>query len=148
MIPDETTTKEVLIQNNTEALARPRQWLLAKLKDYEYCEDDIFAVRLAMEEAFFNAVKHGNKMDAQKQVKIEYILAPDRVEIIITDSGEGFDPDSLPDCRADENLYKIDGRGIFLIRAYMDSVEFNETANSIHMIRYRHEPKDKTSAIA
>ena len=53
------------------------------------------------------------------------------------DEGDGFDPNDVPDPRCGENLYKIDGRGLFLIRSYMDVVEFNEPGNQVHMVRYK-----------
>jgi serine/threonine-protein kinase RsbW len=75
-------------------------------------------------------------MVTDKKVKIDCFIGLDRVEISMTDTGSGFDPDSVPDCRVGENLYKTDGRGLLLMRSYMDLVEFNEVGNSVHMVRF------------
>ena len=110
---------------------------MPKLKAHDFGEDDIFAIHLALEEAFINAVNHGNKMDPEREVKIEYSVGADKVEISMTDEGRGFDPDVVPDPRYGENLYKIGGRGILLMRSYMDIVEFNKRGNRVRMVRYK-----------
>jgi serine/threonine-protein kinase RsbW len=110
---------------------------LDELQSRSFDQEDIFAVHLALEEAFVNAVKHGNRMDAAKKVRIDYCVAPDKVDISITDEGEGFDPARVPDPRCGENIYKTSGRGLLLIRSYMDVAEYNERGNSLHMVKYR-----------
>jgi len=67
-------------------------------------EQEIFSVRLALEEALVNAIKHGNQMDRGKQVQICYRFLADRLEVQITDEGPGFDPTDVPDPTAVENL--------------------------------------------
>ena len=124
-------------------MAKQWTWILPKLKAHNFSEDDIFAVHLAMEEAFINAVRHGNKMDPQKEVKIDYFVDEGRVEISMTDEGQGFDPDVVPDPRCGENLYKTGGRGLLLIRSYMDVVEFNNRGNCVHLVRYTERPRKK-----
>ncbi len=97
-------------------------------------------MHLALQEAFINAVRHGNQMDPDKEVKIEYLVDPEKFEISVTDEGEGFDPEAVPDPRCGENLYKPNGRGLLLMRAYMDAVEYNEKGNRVRMVRYRERP--------
>ncbi|MHC4645240.1 MAG: ATP-binding protein [Planctomycetota bacterium] len=111
--------------------------ILSELEGRDFEKEDVFAVRLALQEAFLNAMRHGNKMDVNKRVRIDYTVALDKVEVSLTDDGEGFDPEIVPDPRCGDNLYKTDGRGIFLIRSYMDAVRFNEQGNSVCMVRYR-----------
>ena len=111
--------------------------LLATVKTFNYTEEEIFAIHLATEEAFVNAVNHGNEGDQEKKIKFDYEITPDKVEISITDQGTGFEPDAIPDPRKEENLYKTGGRGVLLLRAYMDVVEYNENGNSVRMIKYR-----------
>ena len=94
-------------------------------------------MHLALEEAFINAIKHGNKMEPSKAVKIDYSIEPDKIEICMTDEGEGFDPEVIPDPRYGDNLYKPAGRGMLLMRSFMDVVEYNKQGNSVRMIRYR-----------
>jgi serine/threonine-protein kinase RsbW len=100
----------------------------------------MFAVHLAVEEAFLNAVKHGNKMDPDKKVQIDFLVDCDKVEVSVTDQGEGFKPEGVPDPRVGRNLYKPEGRGLLLINSYMDVVRFNDRGNSVRMIRYRERP--------
>jgi len=114
--------------------------ILSELQSNRFSQDDVFAVHLAIEEAFINAIKHGNKMDTAKKVKVEYLIAPGKVEISMTDQGEGFDPETVPDPRVGENLYKPEGRGLFLINSYMDVVTFNERGNQVRMVRFKEKP--------
>jgi len=108
-----------------------------------FSEEDIFAVHLSLEEAFINAVKHGNKMEPSKAVKIDYSIEPDKIEITMTDEGEGFDPEVIPDPRYGDNLYKPAGRGMLLMRSFMDVLEYNKKGNSLRMIRYREKRSPK-----
>jgi len=117
------------------------RWVLSKLKANGFSQEDIFAVHLALQEAFTNAITHGNKMSRDREVKIDYSVGPDKFEVSMTDEGEGFDPDAVPDPRYDENLFKPEGRGLLLMRSYMDVVEFNERGNSVYMARYREKPQ-------
>lgn len=127
----------MIVESRPRAMSRFCRWVLSKLKANKFTRDDIFAVHLAPEEAFLNAVKHGNGSDPSKEVKIDCSVGSDRVEISMADDGRGFDPDTVPDPRYGENLYKFEGRGLFLIRAYMHEVDFNEQGNRIRMIRYK-----------
>ena len=127
----------VVVESKLSAINKVCRWILAKLRANRFSQDDIFAVHLALQEAFINAVKHGNKMDPTKEVRIDYSVDLEKVEIFMTDEGEGFDPQAVPDPRLSENLYKPEGRGLLLMRAYMDVVEFNERGNCVHMVRYK-----------
>ena len=111
--------------------------VLSKLEAGSFSQEDIFAVHLALEEAFTNAIQHGNKMDTEKQVKIDFSVGLEKVEVCVTDEGDGFDPEAVPDPRYGENLYRPEGRGLLLMRSFMDLVEFNERGNSVYMVRYK-----------
>jgi DNA-binding response OmpR family regulator len=93
-------------------------------------------VYLTLNEALANAVRHGNKNDPEKQVRVEAELTADEVSILITDEGEGFDPGELPDPTAVENLLKTSGRGIFLMRCYMDEVEYLENGRTLRLKKF------------
>ncbi len=77
-------------------------------------------VGMAVHESLMNAVRHGNKHDTSKHVWLRFQLYPDRLEIHIRDQGSGFDLRRVPDPREAENLLKVSGRGIFLIRSFVD----------------------------
>ena len=72
-----------------------------------------------------NAIHHGNKSNPQKKVRVSFLVNNQRIELRIKDEGNGFDPAKLKDPLAPENLMNESGRGIFLIRALMDSLDFN-----------------------
>ena len=67
------------------------------LQQVQFNEHDIFAIKLALEEALVNAIKHGNQMDRTKKVQVTYHVHADRFEVQIVDEGPGFDPDEVPD---------------------------------------------------
>ena len=96
-------------------------------------ERDVFCVRLALEEALINAIKHGNQMDRTKTVRVFYRVLPDRFEVHVTDEGAGFDPADVPDPTAVENLERPCGRGLMLMRHYMSEVAFSGRGNCVVM---------------
>jgi serine/threonine-protein kinase RsbW len=83
-------------------------------------EETEFHVEMAVHEAVINAIYHGNKEDPRKKVHIKFLVTEEAIEIHVRDEGKGFDPSTLPDPLARENLLNISGRGIFLVRKFMD----------------------------
>jgi serine/threonine-protein kinase RsbW len=90
-------------------------------------EDGIHWVGVAVRESVINAIKHGNGNDADKRVHVEFTpledAVPPALAIRVRDEGTGFDPSTLPDPLAPENVLKASGRGIFLIRSFMDEMK-------------------------
>ena len=121
--------------NTLEQGYRVADALLEELQGQGYSEVAVFAVRLAIEEALNNAIRHGNAMDPGKTAELVYEVTDQQVDIRIRDEGPGFDFQDVPDPTLDENLDKPTGRGLMLIRAYMDTVEFNEKGNELHMVK-------------
>lgn len=89
-------------------------------------DDSLHRVGVAVRESVINAIKHGNGGDERKRVYVEFTPLQDEgppgLAIRVRDEGPGFDPATLPDCVAPENLLKCSGRGIFLIRSFMDEL--------------------------
>ncbi len=83
-------------------------------------EDDQHKIEMAVHESVINAIWHGNKNDPSKQVWLRFQIFDDRLEIRVRDQGSGFDPGKVLDPLAEENLLNVSGRGIFLIRTFMD----------------------------
>ena len=110
--------------------------LLEELRAKGYSEVAVFAVRLAVEEALNNAIRHGNAMDPAKTAELVYEVTDEQVEIRVIDEGPGFDYHKVPDPTLDENLDKPTGRGLMLMRAYMDEVTYNEKGNELHMVKF------------
>ena len=107
--------------------------LISRLRQDDWSEDDIFAVEMAGEEAITNAVHHGNRYDPTKKVRLRFQVAPDRVLMIVSDEGDGFDPKAVPDPCAEENLDRPNGRGVHLIRNFMTRICYNESGNQVTM---------------
>jgi serine/threonine-protein kinase RsbW len=105
------------------------------LLERQASDRDIFCIKLALEEALINAIKHGNQMDRAKTVRISYRFFSDRFECSISDEGGGFDPSEVPDPTAAENLERPCGRGLMLMRHYMNEVAYNDQGNSVSMSR-------------
>lgn len=80
---------------------------------------------LAVREAVMNAVLHGNKEATDKQVTVSYRVVDDRLEVHVCDQGSGFDPDALKNPVSSENLLEQGGRGVYLMRQFMDEVVFS-----------------------
>ena len=116
--------------------------VLTALRDNDFGDDMIFAVHLSLEEAFVNAIKHGNHGDPEKSISVDCLISPDKLDISIADEGYGFDPQGVPDPRCNGNLYKSCGRGLLLIQSYMDVVEYNSRGNCVHMVKYRTWPSE------
>ena len=93
-------------------------------------EDSIHWIGVAVRESVINAIIHGNRNDTGKRVHVEFtpLEAPQGVHIRVRDEGPGFDPENVPDPLAPENLLKGSGRGIFLIRSFMDEMVLQRAA--------------------
>lgn len=100
-------------------------------------ERDIFAIKLALEEALVNAIKHGNCLDPDKRVHVEYSVHDDKFEIRIRDEGTGFDPECVPDPTDPQYIERPCGRGLLLMRHYMSHVEYSDKGRTLHMWKLR-----------
>jgi serine/threonine-protein kinase RsbW len=108
-----------------------------QLKSKDFSEKEIFSIKLALEEALVNAIKHGNHFDRNKKVRVAYNVHSDRFDILISDEGDGFDPEDVPDPTAVENLERPCGRGLMLMRYYMHEVTFLSNGKTVSMTKFR-----------
>ena len=97
---------------------------------------------VALDEAFVNAVKHGNKFDVHKLVRITAEVSCKEARFTIEDEGEGFDVNSIPDPLDPENLFKTSGRGVLFIYNIMDEVKYNDRGNRLTMVKRSENPSD------
>ncbi len=111
--------------------------LLDEIGALAYSERDLFGIRLALEEALVNAIRHGHRNDTGKIVRVRYQLNAEQFLVEIEDEGPGFDPEGVADPLAPQNLERPGGRGVFLMRHYMTWVSFNERGNCVTMCRRR-----------
>ncbi len=146
MVSKGLVRKSVDLANESSILERLCQDLLKEAAGCGFDHEDIFSIHLALEEAFLNAVKHGNKMDPNKKIHVEYLIAPGKFDISIRDDGSGFNPAVVPDPREGQNLYKSSGRGLLLMQSYMDKVEYNKTGNCVHMVKFSRNTKSKAES--
>src|SRR5215831_897596 len=105
-------------------------------------EEEVMKIGMAVREAAVNAVLHGNAYDPGKKVIVNFERNTHDLVITIRDQGKGLDLSKIPDPLAPENLLKTSGRGIFLIRSFMDEVEINpsQTGTEIKLIKHVHGP--------
>jgi serine/threonine-protein kinase RsbW len=103
-------------------------------------EDEVMQIAMAVREAAVNAVLHGNAYDPEKKVELEFERTAKDLVITVRDQGTGMDLSRIPDPLAPENLLKTSGRGIFLIRSFMDVVEIHlsQTGTEIKLIKHVH----------
>jgi len=127
---------KAVIPTNVKAAREAAEQVVARAEACGYSPESVFAIKLALEEALMNAIKHGNRRDPDKRVRLEYSVNPAQVRISVVDQGNGFDPAAVPDPTADENLECPTGRGIMLMRAYMDHVEFSDSGSAVQMVKY------------
>jgi len=132
--PSPTT---VVIPSDAAEARRVQEEIEEVLRAHHYSPHDIFGIKLALEEALVNAIKHGNQMDRSKTVQVAYRVTPDRFDVLVVDQGPGFDPSDVPDPTAVENLERPSGRGVMLMKHYMNEVGYNECGNSVSMTKYR-----------
>jgi serine/threonine-protein kinase RsbW len=106
-------------------------------KERFHLNEDIYGnIMIAVTEAVNNAIKHGNRGDKSKNVFISLALDESLIKFIIKDEGPGFNYQNLPDPTAPENLEKIGGRGIFLMRHLSDEVEFKDQGRIVELSFY------------
>ena len=135
MCPD--CSADVTIASDLAEARRIQDVIVESLQACAYSEHDIFSIKLALEEALVNAIKHGNQMDTDKRVHVAYKVTPARFEIRITDEGEGFNPDDVPDPTDPDNIERPCGRGLLLMRGFMTEVEYHGRGNVVSMAKVR-----------
>jgi serine/threonine-protein kinase RsbW len=129
------TPVRATIASDFTAGFRVQQQILDAAERLGFKEQTLFAIKIAVEEALVNAIKHGNKLDPGKHVIIEASISPKQAEISIEDEGPGFDRGSVPNPLADENLEKPSGRGILLIESYMNQVRWDHGGRRVRMVK-------------
>lgn len=132
LVPERT-----VIPSDLNRARQLEESLIQRLSEAGYGESDVFAIKLALEEALVNAIKHGNQYDPDKSVTVTTEITHEQAKFTITDQGSGFTPEDVPDPTADENLMQPCGRGLMLIRSFMDEAEFNETGNELRLLKRR-----------
>jgi serine/threonine-protein kinase RsbW len=111
------------------------EYLITRVEKQGVCKPEKSNLFVALDEAFVNAVKHGNKFDPNKLIRINADISKTEARFTIEDQGEGFDVKNIPDPLDPENLFKTSGRGVLFIYNIMDEVEYNERGNRLTMVK-------------
>lgn len=110
--------------------------VIDKARQFPFSQEQLHDIRLSLEEALVNAIKHGNNADPHLSVQLSVESSDTSLTITVSDQGKGFDFKHLPDPTAPVNLEKLSGRGVFLILNRMDKVEFSHGGSSIKMTKF------------
>jgi serine/threonine-protein kinase RsbW len=111
-----------------------------------FSEDDLHKITMSVREAAVNAVLHGNAYDPSKKIMVAYESSPNTLAITITDEGKGLSEEDVPDPLAEENLLKTSGRGIFLIKSFMDEVRIRDLHPGTEITLVKHVHSSETDA--
>jgi serine/threonine-protein kinase RsbW len=130
---------EEYIPSDTLAGQQIQDRIIKVLESVKFPARGVFGVRLALEEALVNAIKHGNGMDPQKNVRVKCQVSYEHVRVEIEDEGKGFCLENVPDPTVDENLEKPCGRGIMLMKAFLDIVEYNSAGTRVLLEKRRND---------
>ena len=132
--PGASAHADLQLAHDMESIRQAEQQLLDAVVRASFDEASAFAIRLALEEALYNAFRHGHKNLPHERVRLEWTVDPSEVRITVTDKGPGFNPEGLPDPTSEERIELPHGRGVMLMRAYMSSVEFDSPGNRVRMV--------------
>jgi serine/threonine-protein kinase RsbW len=123
---------EVVIPSTTEAGQELLERIAGKIESLEsFSPKDAFGIRLALDEAIVNAIKHGNQFHPEKTVRVSCLIDDTLFRVEIEDQGPGFRLEDVPDPTEEENLERPCGRGIMLMRSFMSKIEYNESGNKV-----------------
>ena len=111
------------------------EYLMQRVEKLGVVKSEQSNLFVALDEAFVNAVKHGNKFDVKKLVRVIAEVSKQEARFTIEDEGEGFDINAIPDPLDPANLFKTSGRGVLFIYNIMDEVKYNERGNRLTMIK-------------
>ena len=131
--------RQMLLDSNLDSVEVAEAAVLHDAQEIGFPEEDLHQIGMAVRESMVNAVVHGNRYNSRKKVHVSVIKALDRLTIVITDEGEGFDPSCVPNPLAEENLLRQSGRGLLLIQAFVDEFHVRcvqPRGTEVRMVKY------------
>ncbi len=138
-LPDSTTSRASLtLSSSLESVDKVERIAEEFAARAGFDEDTVPNIAMAVREAAVNAILHGNAYNPTKQLTASFEANADGLIVRIADQGQGFDADNLPDPLAPENILRGSGRGIFLIRAFMDEVHFRQLHPGTELTLIKH----------
>ena len=133
----QTISGQLILSSHIDAVVRARVELIPKLRRLGYSQSEMFGTQLALEETVTNSVQHGNRNDPQKRITINFVLSPQELWIEVIDEGAGFDLSTVPDPTTPDRLQVPSGRGIFLVRAFMNEVTYQDGGRRVELRKSR-----------
>ena len=121
-LDSQSKTVNLVLDSTLESVDQAERAVLDLAVGAGFGEEDLDRIGMSVRECMVNAVVHGNRYNSHKKVRLSLSLTPERLTIRIADQGDGFDPDQLPDPLSGDNLLRHSGRGIFLMKAFMDDL--------------------------
>ena len=131
---------ETVIPSSTSEGLAIQERIVTLMERFAYSMRDVFAMRLSLEEGLTNAIRHGNKLSPDKSVTVACDIDDSFVRVVIEDEGEGFDPNDVPDPRLEEYIERPCGRGLMLMKAYLNRVEYGDGGRKLTIERERNSP--------
>ena len=121
-----TRNLDVFLASNLESVDEAEELVLDVAREAGFPEDDLHQISMAVRETVVNAVVHGNRYSAHKKVRLGASVEAGRLTVTVADEGDGFDLASVPDPLSDENLLHQSGRGLLLVRAFVDEFQLRK----------------------
>jgi serine/threonine-protein kinase RsbW len=128
--------KEFRVPSDLSEVQRASERVLEFLKPLALSEAYQFDIRLCLEEALINAMKYGNGLKRELDVRLDVEYDAGAVRLSVEDQGSGFDVSAIKDCTDKENLLRNRGRGVYLIHKLMDEVRYNTQGNRVQMVKF------------
>ena len=122
------------ITSDPDNLVEVEEFITEVANEFNLDEEIKNNLSLSLSEAASNAMVHGNKLDPKKYVDIKITVSDDKIKVVIKDEGNGFDPSSVPDPTAPENLLKDSGRGIHIMKTFLENMRYNFTDSGTEVI--------------
>jgi serine/threonine-protein kinase RsbW len=126
--------KDITINSSVENLNYVEKEIESIFDDFKFSEEHFGNVLIAVTEAVNNAVHYGNQEDVTKVINLNFTSLKDQLVVTIKDQGEGFDYESLPDPTDPNNLEKLEGRGIYLMKHLSDSISFSDNGSKVELV--------------
>ncbi|MBN1981238.1 MAG: SpoIIE family protein phosphatase [Chitinivibrionales bacterium] len=126
---------QILVINKIAEIEKACGQILRRLDNTGFSDKEIKRIKICLYEMIINALVHGNDNSTAKTVLIAHKISRDRIAVSVVDEGSGFDYENIPNPTDPDNIMKENGRGIFIIRRYMDEVHFNARGNRILVIK-------------
>ena len=134
IMSESVSKKDITINSSVENLNFVEKEIESIFDDFNFSEEQFGNVLIAVTEAVNNAVHYGNQEDVTKVINLNFTSIKDKLVVTIKDEGDGFDYESLPDPTDPDNLEKLEGRGIYLMKHLSDSISFSENGSKVELV--------------